>query len=152
MVKIFKYLEELDCFVVDPDYKTIADKLGLREWHETVWIGRFFLLDNDFGEHWFDNWHLREALEEKAKTLGFDVAELFIIDPNRFKNEVDGPCHRDSERTQFWKDVLKSLQLSHETIFAEARKFNSKREFNDDDYISNLEDRIKSIEDTLSNR
>jgi len=35
-----------------------------------VWIGRFFSMDNDFGEHWFDNWDLRKPLEAKAEELG----------------------------------------------------------------------------------
>jgi hypothetical protein len=146
MVKIFKYLEELDCFVVDPNYKTLAHELGLVEWHETVWIGRFFTLDNDYGEHWFDNWDLREALELKAKTLGLDSTELFILDPDRFKNNVDGPCHDDAERVRFWKDVLNSLQLSHETIFAEARRINAERkELDPEDFVADLEDRINKI-------
>lgn len=149
MVKIFKYLEELDCFVVDPNYKIIAHELGLSEWHETVWIGRFFTLDNDYGEHWFDNWDLREPLESKAKTLGLDSTELFIIDPDRFKNNVDGPCHEDIERVHFWKDVLNSLQLSYETIFSEARKINAERkEIDSEDYLPDLEERINKIKIT----
>ena len=147
MIKIFKYLEDLDCFVVDPNYKIIAQELGLTEWHEAVWIGRFFTLDNDYGEHWFDNWELRAPLEEKAKKLGLDSTELFIIDPDRFKNDVDGPSHDDHERVRFWQDVLNSLHLSHDTIFSEARKINSERkELDPEDYIPDLEERIKKIE------
>ncbi len=41
MIRIFEYLQELDCFVVNPDYKKNADSLGLTEWNEVVWIGRF---------------------------------------------------------------------------------------------------------------
>ena len=66
MIQIFKYIEQLDCFTIDDEYKRIADFLGLSEWNEVVWIGRYFLLDNDNGEHWFDNWDLRENLEAKA--------------------------------------------------------------------------------------
>jgi hypothetical protein len=76
MIRIFKYLQELDCFIVDPDHKKIADSLGLTEWNEVVWIGRFFSMDNDFGEHWFDNWDLRKPLEAKAEELGLDTTEL----------------------------------------------------------------------------
>ena len=109
MIRIFKYHQELDCFVVDPDYKVIADLLGLTEWNEVVWIGRFFTMDNDVGEHWFDNWDLREPLQAKAKALGLDTTELFILDPDRFKDDRDGPCHSPEERVLFWKDVLLSL-------------------------------------------
>ena len=147
MIKIFKYLESLNCFVVDPNYKIIADELGLTEWHETVWIGRFFTLDNDYGEHWFDNWELRAPLEQKANELGLDITELFIVDPERFKNGIDGPCHDDTERVRFWSDVLESLHLSYDTIFSEARKLNNKRKENDaEDYIPNLEERIARIQ------
>lgn len=148
MIKIFKYLEELDCFTADPTYKSIANELGLTEWHETAWIGRFFTLDNDYGEHWFDNWELREPLEEKAKLLGLDSTELFNIDPDRFKNDVDGPCHNDVERLRFWKDVLNSLHLSYDTIFAEARRLNlENQQFDPEEYISDLEERITKIRD-----
>ena len=58
-------------------------------------------MDNDFGEHWFDNWDLREPLEAKAKELGLDTTELFVLDPDRFKNDVDGPCHTPEERVLF---------------------------------------------------
>ena len=53
-------LDDLDAFVVTEAYGDIADTLGLCEWTPVVWIGRLFAMDNDFGEHWFDNWDLRE--------------------------------------------------------------------------------------------
>lgn len=89
--KIFKYIPSLDCFVVEPKFKGIAEKLGLREWSEVV-------------------------------------------------------CHTQKERKQFWTDVLKSLELSYETIFNEARKFNKRRKKNDHDYIKDLEKRIKEVQ------
>lgn len=144
-VKIFTYIEKLDCFLVDAHYKAIADQLGLTEWNAVVWIGRYFLLDNDNGEHWFDNWERREALTEEAETLGVDSHNILIIDPALFKNNVDGPCHTDAERKKFWTDVLKSLELSLETLFAEARKFNAERSVDDEDYIADLEKRIERI-------
>lgn len=52
-VKIFRYLDDLDCFVVSDEYRAIADQLGLTEWSPVVWIGRLFSFDNDYGEHWF---------------------------------------------------------------------------------------------------
>ena len=85
-LKVFRYLAELDCFVVEQEFQRICDYLDVTEWHAAVWIGRLFTLDNDFGEHWFDNWDEREALEEKARTLGYDSSELFIIVPARMKD------------------------------------------------------------------
>lgn len=140
-IRIFEYIDFLDCFVVNPAYKTIADYLGLTEWNEVVWIGRYFSLDNDYGEHWFDNWTLRDQLETKAKEVGIACNELLILDPDRFKNDVDGPCHTPAERFLFWRDVLRSLELSMELLFHEARKCNAARE-GEEDYIKNLESRI----------
>ena len=126
MIKVFDYLKDLDCFVVAPAYKKMADHLGLTEWNEVVWLGRFFALDNDYGEHLFDNWDLREQREAAAAGLGLDSSELLILDPDRFKNDRDGPCHSPEERVLFWKDVLLSLHLSPDTLFREARKVNAK--------------------------
>jgi hypothetical protein len=146
VIRVFSYLPALDCFIVDPGYKKIADYLGLTEWNEVVWIGRFFTLDNDYGEHWFDNWELREPLVAKASELGLDITELFIVDPSRFKNDHDGPCHAPEERALFWKDVLLSLHLSLETLFTEARKLNeSRKESDPEDYMPDLEERIKQL-------
>jgi hypothetical protein len=50
-VRVFKYIEQLDAFVVTEEYRQLADQLGLTEWHPVVWIGRLFILDNDYGEH-----------------------------------------------------------------------------------------------------
>ena len=150
MVQVFKYLDELDCFIIDSRFKSISDSLGLTEWNEVVWIGRYFSLDNDNGEHWFDNWDLRDTLEEKAKELGFETDDLLIIDPEKFKNDFDGPCHTELERKRFWTDVLKSLQLSYETIFEEARKANSFRDKEDEEFINDLENRIESLKATIS--
>lgn len=148
MIRIFKYIEELDCFVANPAYKDIADYLGLNEMGEMAWIGRFFTMDNDFGEHWFDNWDLREAIEEKAGKMGFDVTELYFVEADRFKDNKDGPCHTWTARALFWKDVLMSLHLGHETIFLEARKLNSERQvLIPEEYIDDLEDRIQKIRD-----
>jgi hypothetical protein len=59
-VRIFRFLDDMDAFVATEAYRDIADTLGLSEWTPVVWIGRLFALDNDYGEHWFDNWELRE--------------------------------------------------------------------------------------------
>ena len=150
MIQVFKYINQLDCFIIDSRFKRIVDSIGLSEWNEVVWIGRYFSLDNDFGEHWFDNWDLRDALEERAKELGLETDDLLIIDPDRFKNNNDGPCHTALERKRFWTDVLKSLQLSFETIFDEARKFNALREKDDAEFLNDLEKRIESLKATIS--
>lgn len=146
MVKVFKYIEELDAFVVDPEYRIIARQLGLMEWSEVVWIGRYFLMDNDLGEHWFDNWELRERVAEKIDSLGLDEQEVFLIDPDRFQDGRDGPCHSDEDRKSFWKDVLISLQLSMDTLIREARTQNEARRLNDlEEYIPDLEERITHL-------
>jgi hypothetical protein len=83
-VHIFDYLADLDCFVISEPYRQIADELGLSEWHPAVWIGRLFTLDNDYGEHWFDNWDLREQLEPAAARGHLRTEDLMIVDPERF--------------------------------------------------------------------
>ncbi len=55
-VKVFKYIEQLEAFVPTDEYRQNAEQLGLSEWNPVVWIGRLVTLDNDDGEHWFDNW------------------------------------------------------------------------------------------------
>ena len=66
--------------------------------------------------------------EEKAKDLGLPTECLFFIDPDRFQDGRDGPCHSREERKQFWTDVCKSLHLNIETITAEAKKYKEKIE------------------------
>jgi hypothetical protein len=89
---------------------------------------------------------LRDSLEERAKEIDIGYEDLLIIDASRFKNGFDGPCHDDRKRLSFWRDVLKSLQLSYETLFAEARKENGKRKEHDpSSYIVDIEDRIRRI-------
>ncbi|VXB53095.1 conserved hypothetical protein [Flavobacterium sp. 9AF] len=144
-MKIFKFIPQLDCFIVEPEYKRIANQLGLNEWNEVVWIGRFFTLDNDYGEHWFDNWEGRDKLEQQAKAIGIDYNDLLIIDPERLRNNVNGPCHTELERKNFWTDVLKSLDLSLETIIAEAIKLNNENKEIGEPYIENLNEIIMSL-------
>src|SRR3954467_12628921 len=145
-IKIFQYLEDLDCFLVTEQYRQIADDLGLFEWNPVVWIGRLFILDNDYGEHWFDNWDLREQLKSKAEQRGIPYEDLLIIDPQRFQDGHDGPCHTPEMRKRFWTDVLTSLELSHVVIFEEARTFNEHNRLRFPEYyIENLEERIANI-------
>ncbi len=119
-VKVFDYIPELDAFQPTKEYAEIATGLGLVEWTPVVWIGRLFTLDNDYGEHWFDNWDERHALREKARKLGYEADCLYIVVPSRFKDGANGPCHTDSERKAFWTDALKSLSLDLETLITFA--------------------------------
>lgn len=103
-------------------------------------------LDNEYGEHWFDNWDEREALAEATQHLGIAPDTLLILVPDRFKNAVDGPCHAAAFRKQFWTDVLASLRLSYDTLFTLARQYNAEaRAYHPDDYIADLEERIAAI-------
>ena len=145
-LKVFRYLPELDCFVVEDEFKKICDYLGVTEWHSTVWLGRLFILDNDLGEHWFDNWDEREAHEEKAAQLGYDSSELLFIAPSRMQDGSDGPCHTDAFRKRFWTDVLSSLTLSLDLLFDEARQANAiGGPTEDPDWITDLEERIANV-------
>jgi hypothetical protein len=93
-MKVFDYISELDAFVVNKQFDEVCDKLNISEWSSVVWLGRFFARDNDFGEHWFDNWDEREVVEAKAKELGLDYKydELLIVVPERFKDERGEYC------------------------------------------------------------
>lgn len=149
-VRIFKYIEELDAFDVTPEYRALAERIRLVEWNPVVWIGRYVMLDNDFGEHWFDNWEGRELRRERAEQLGLDADGLLVIDPAQFQDGKDGPCHSAQMRSRFWTDVLMSLELSTELIFDEARALNDRvkellgagDETLRAEYIPDLEERI----------
>jgi hypothetical protein len=146
-IRIFRYIPDDDAFLVTDEYRRIAETLNLAEWHPAVWIGRLFTLDNDLGEHWFDNWELRAD-----RGLSDDY---LIIDPDRFQDGRDGPCNTPEFRKRFWTDVLKSLELSLELLFDKALQFNEKnRQYLEkypddhdaiDDVISDLENRIAII-------
>ena len=123
-LRVFNYIPELDAFRVDPEFERVICKFGLSEWSPVVFIGRYFARDNDFGEHWFDNWDERDELEERAKAIGIEESEeLLIIVPDRkyFQDGEDGPCHPTELRKQFWTNVLKSLTLDMDFLAAEAR-------------------------------
>lgn len=148
-VRVFKYIDQLDAFIVKDQYRDLAEKLGLIEWNPVVWIGRLFTLDNDYGEHWFDNWEERELLKDRAEKLGIPYEDLLVIAPDRFKNDADGPCNPLDLRKRFWTDVLKSLELSYETLFEKARHFNElAKDRVLDEFIADLEERIAKIQST----
>jgi hypothetical protein len=86
-VRVFTYVEQLDAFVITAEYRYLADRLALTEWNPVVWIGRLFTLDNDYGEHWFDNWDEREALAGDAKKLGTDFS---VRHPKRPSKRASG--------------------------------------------------------------
>ncbi|MFA5992721.1 MAG: hypothetical protein WC796_03375 [Candidatus Pacearchaeota archaeon] len=121
-IQVFDYVPKLDAFVVRPEFERFVRRFGLYEWNPVVFIGRYFARDNDFGEHWFDNHDLREEIAERAYRLGYEPEKLYIIDPKRFRDERDGPCHSDELRKQFWTDVLKSLRLSRKFLRNEAKE------------------------------
>ena len=156
-IKVFSYIEALDAFLVMPEFATISERLGLTEWTPVVWIGRLFFLDNDYGEHWFDNWDEREALEARAAELGIRDHDLMVVVPNRFQNGKDGPCNTDSMRKAFWTDVLRSLTLSYDLLFEQARHNNRQmKEMIEkypniplDLYLPDLEERIADIAGSL---
>jgi hypothetical protein len=152
---VFDYVEELDCFVVNKDYAQAATYLGLTEWNPVVWIGRYFIMDNDFGEHWFDNWNERDTVwhNGRAKQLGYQYDDLMVIDPDRFKDGKDGPCHNSTLRKHFWTDVLKSLKISFGLMIEQARYTKEqtdeiyKEAEKPDDYIEDLESRIIELKE-----
>ena len=106
----------MDCFKINDAFSDFVYSLGYEEWNAVVWIGRLFSLNNDFGEHWFDNWDLREKIEDKARKLGYDADELCVINPARFSRGDDSPCYDADNVKIFWTDVLKNLDLNEETI------------------------------------
>lgn len=124
----FEYISEADCFIATPLFEQVARYLGLMEWTPVVWLGRYFALDNDYGEHWFDNWPERAAIRfhPAVNPRGLEENELFIIDPDRHSNGQNGPCHPPGLRKMFWTEVLKSLELSLDFLLAEAR-FNKRK-------------------------
>ena len=145
-VKVFHYIEGLDAFIVTDEYNQIARTLGLHEWNPVVWIGRLFLLDNDYGEHWFDNWELREKIAPDAQQYGIEPDKLLIIDPKRFQDGRDGPVHSPEIRKQFWTDVLKSLELSYSLLCNEARENNARlKELCSEQWIPDLQERIQFL-------
>lgn len=148
-VRVFRYIPEVDAFDVTPEYRQLAELLGLSEWNDVVWIGRLFRMDNDIGEHWFDNWDDREKRQPLAERNGLDANTLFIINPNNFADGADGPCHTPEIRGRFWHDVLSSLELSVDLLFDKARELHRELERRSaiepdlrEDYIPDLETRI----------
>lgn len=127
-MQIFDYIPELNCFKINETFSRFVYSLGYDEWNAVVWIGRLVSLNNDFGEHWFDNWELRENIESKATALGYNAEELYISDPQRFSRGDDSPCYDDESIKVFWTNVLKNLDLGESTIrsIISAEKINIK--------------------------
>ena len=76
-----------------------------------IWIGRLFTLDNDDGAHWVDSWHLREPVDEAVAQRGLPYEELLIIDPERFQDGKDGPCHPPALRKRFWTNSFTKMTI-----------------------------------------
>ena len=151
-IQVFRFIEELDAFVVTKEFKYVSEQLGLEEWNAVVWIGRLLIMDNDFGEHLFDNWEEREEREVEAQKLGIDSSDLMIVVADKFINEQDGPCNAPEIRKAFWTDVLKSLRLSFDFLFQKAYLTNERvKELFPEDYISDLDQRIYRIKNELVN-
>ncbi len=148
-VQVFRYVEELDAFLVRPEFEELTERLGLDDWTPVVWMGRLFTLDKDYGEHWFDNWDEREALEERAAALGIDSFDLMILQTDPFRPPMDDPCHSPEVRRLFWTDVLKSLELSYDFLFTEAR-YAAARRSGRGLSADELEKRIQAIRDGLN--
>ena len=75
-----------------------------------------------------------------------------IVVPFRFSDGRDGPCHAPEMRKRFWTDVLKSLELSLDLLFDEARRMNEVRRAFPvlaDDLIGDLEERIARVRASL---
>jgi hypothetical protein len=145
-VKIFDYVENGDFLTITTHYRALAKLLGLEEWSPVVWIGRLFCLDNDYGEHWFDTVELRKQREPIAHQQGIPSENIFVIDPERFTNHEDGPCHTSAVRKRFWTDVLTSFTLSYDLLCAEARSVNAYyQQHHPSDYIADLEGRITQL-------
>jgi len=160
-IKVFDYFPEIDAFLCTKEFRQVNSLLGLDEWTPVVWIGRLFASDQDFGEHMFDNWDEREALEDKKIPFEFpgrySWEDLLIVVSERFtegdqycwrcqvsyeklpcpkcNNEIrvgaDGPCHTDKVKKMFWTDVFKSLKISFDTMVEVAREHS---QFIDDHY------------------
>lgn len=125
-IPILKYIGELDAFLPSDQYMEISGLLEIQEWTPVVWICRLLILDNDYGEHLFDNWNERELLEKnenwkKYEDIGSEA--FLIINPDSFQNGKDGPCNTPEFRKQFWTEVLKSMQLSLDLLFKKAREW-----------------------------
>lgn len=131
-MKVFKYIEELDCFVVRKEFVNAIEKFGLSEWTPVVWICRYLTLDDDSGEHLFDNWDERKKVVKLAKEKGIDIKAngwdeekigdsgqfAIIINPKKFS--CDSPCHSDDMRKWFWTNVLKSMEMDWMFILKES--------------------------------
>jgi catechol 2,3-dioxygenase-like lactoylglutathione lyase family enzyme len=143
-MRIFRYLPEVDAFQLTPDYTALVEALHIGDWEAFAWLGRLFSLDNDVGEHWFDNWDLREQRAESAARHGLDTNTLLVVNPRRMADGRDGPCNTDEFRGRFWREVLMSLDLSEALIIAKARDFHSRLSDPSavDEVLAELEERV----------
>lgn len=153
-IKVFDYHPQLECLTFTPGFEQMSLDLGLCEWHPGVWLGRLFCMDNDFGEHWFDNWDERERLAKKKEELGIegpDYDDMMIVLPRRFQDGRDGPCHEADFRRLFWLDVLRHLTLDFELVADEARRVNDRElSLRTGDHVRKLSSKIESWRERLA--
>lgn len=145
-IQILEYIETGDFFIITKEYDKLAKRLGLSQWNSLTWIGRLISLDNDYGEHLFDNWTQKKQKSEIAKSLGYDSNELIIIVPKKFQNGYDGPCNTDEFRKTFWTDVFRSLKINLSTIIQKAQQINDDRKISfTEEFDEHLELEIHQI-------
>ena len=78
---------------------------------------------HDFGEHGFDNWDIREQKRHEGNRVGYDVETMLFLDPTRFQDGNDDPCHSADFRTRFWTHALQSRELDMTVLFDQVRFF-----------------------------
>ncbi|HIH11881.1 TPA: hypothetical protein HA241_06845 [Candidatus Woesearchaeota archaeon] len=148
-VQVFSYVPALHAFVVNDNYKNISDRLGLEEWNPVVWLGRYFCLDNDYGEHWMNCDERRDQIMSEIRRLGLAPEQVYVVDADYFQQSGQDGVHSSELRGLFWRDLLSSLRLSYELLFEEARYANeltaTHLSTDDTDYIADLEQRIDGI-------
>jgi hypothetical protein len=80
--------------------------------------------------------------------MGFEEESVYMLDPSRFQNGKDGPCHSNEFRKQFWTDVLKNLKLNLWTLIEKGRQINEKKRHSEllrEEYDPNYEEKIQNL-------
>ena len=150
-IKVFQPGPTHGTFFCTKEFEQACAELNISEWHAAVWIGRLFARNQDFGEHWFDNWDEREELENFSLIFpkDEDYSSLLIVVPRSFiqksqscwscgekivkincpncQKELnikpDGPVYSEEVVKSFWIDVCESLIVSRKTLELVAKKY-----------------------------
>lgn len=88
--------------------------------------------------------------EDVAQTIS---SYALVINGDKFKDDLDGPCHSRAVRDIFWTEVIKNMDLSKEVIFEKVRDLNSKNKQYNRIYprgsqlptVNNLEAKIEKL-------